>query len=381
MTTSQYADREQTQVKHEALKRYLSAAVPIVGSWAEDIAYVDCLAGPWNEASEALEDTSFHVAITTLRNTRSTLAARGRNPGMRCLLIENNPVAYAKLEAYCYQVKDIDVEARKWDLSRRVNDIVSYVHKRPNCFPFIFIDPTGWELAAIPLIRPLLSLEPGEVLINLMTSWIRRFLDDKTKNFEGLLGSNVERLKQLSGDEQEDELVRCYADSVRSAGSFKYVCSMPVMKPTQDAFHYHLIYATRHIKGVEEFKRSEKHACEFMHQIRAEAQERHRFEGTGQYPLLKAPELYRESRFSRYWEDNITRARASAKSLLKGMRAVDYDDVWAECMQYAVVQDSDVKGWVKEWVREQRVKVLGQTGQRPSLRRGAGITLRWTGQS
>jgi len=47
-------------------------------------------------------------------------------------------------------------------------------------FPFTFIDPTGWEPPAINLITPILRLEPGEVLINLMTSWIRRFISDKT---------------------------------------------------------------------------------------------------------------------------------------------------------------------------------------------------------
>ena len=377
MTKSPYADREQTAVKHEALRRYLSAAVPIVGSWAEDIAYVDCLAGPWKQVSKDLQDTSFHVAITTLRSTRSTLATRGKHPSMRCLLIENDPAAYAKLETYCNHVDDITVQPQNWDFSRRVNDIVAYINQRRRCFPFIFIDPTGWELAAIPLIRPLLNLRPGEVVINLMTSWIRRFLDDQAKNFRGLLGSNIERLKQLSGDEQEDEIVRCYSDSVRIAGGLDYVCTLPVMKPDRDAFHYHLIYATRNIKGVVEFKRAEKHASDFMHQIRAEAQERRRFEDTGQYLLLRPPEIYRESRFSRYCQDNFTRARASAENLLRRKEPVDYDAVWAESMQYALVQDTDVKKWVKEWIQEQRVEVLGQSGPKLSLQRERGIRLRW----
>jgi three-Cys-motif partner protein len=377
MKTSFYAEREQTEVKHETLKRYLSAAVPIVGSWAHDITYVDCLAGPWNQVSEALEDTSFHVAVTTLLKARSILAARGKNPSMRCLLVENDPDAFAKLAAYSRTVKGIEVEPREWDFSQRVTDIVSYVRERTQCFPFIFIDPSGWELAAIPLIRPLLELCPGEVLINLMTSWIRRFLDDKTKNFAGLLGANVNRLKLLSGDEQEDDLVRSYADSVRSAGNFLYVCSMPVMKPDQDAFHYHLIYATRHMKGVEEFKKAEKHACTFMHLTRAEAQQRRRLENTGQYSLLRAEEAYKESRFSRYYADNLAKAKDRAESLLKRRHVVSYDEVWAECMQYAAVQDNDLKQWISDWRRQQNLSLLGLAGERAPLRRGTGIQLRW----
>jgi hypothetical protein len=299
---------------------------------------------------------------------------------MRCLLIENDPVAFAKLQSYSQRVNGIEVTPRQWDFSGRVRDIVSFLHQRANCFPFIFIDPTGWELAAIPLIKPLLEINPGEVLINLMTSWIRRFLDDETKDFAGLLGSDVCRLKDLTGDEQEEELVRCYADSVRRAGSFPYACSMPVMKPDQDAFHYHLIYATRHIKGVEEFKKAEKHACAFMHKIRAEAQQRRRFENTGQYSLLSAEEAYKESRFKRYVATNLVKARDLAERSLRRGHTVPYDDVWAECMQFAGVQDHDLRGWVKEWTQQKRVCVIVPEGDRIPLRRGRHIHLKWTAQ-
>jgi three-Cys-motif partner protein len=179
MNTSPYADREQTEVKHKTLGRYLSAAVPIVGSWARDIAYIDCLAGPWNEVSEKLEDTSFHVAISTLLRAKEKLADRGKQPTMRCLLIEKDPTAFAKLSAYCRGVAQVEVSPQNWNFLECVGDIVSYVQERRDCFPFVFIDPTGWELAAVPLIQPLLRLNPGEVLINLMTSWIRRFLADE----------------------------------------------------------------------------------------------------------------------------------------------------------------------------------------------------------
>ena len=61
-----YEDREQTAVKHKVLTRYLSGFVPIVGAWASDIAYIDCLAGPWRSADPALKDTSFARAIGTV---------------------------------------------------------------------------------------------------------------------------------------------------------------------------------------------------------------------------------------------------------------------------------------------------------------------------
>src|SRR5690348_9067595 len=46
MLTPLYREREQTEVKHRCLERYLQAAARILGSWSAFV-YVDCCAGPW----------------------------------------------------------------------------------------------------------------------------------------------------------------------------------------------------------------------------------------------------------------------------------------------------------------------------------------------
>ena len=269
MTSSPYEDREQTEVKHQILQRYLSAFVPIVGDWASDIAYVDCLAGPWRSVDPRLRDTSFSRAVDVLRSTRKVLADRGKAPTMRCLFIEKEPNPFQQLKKFCDQIKDVEVIPENWDFMGHIADVVRFAKGRSKSFPFVFVDPTGWEPLAIEVITPILRLDPGEVLINLMTSWITRFLSDETKPFERLLGSDLPRLRQLQGEEQEEELVRSYKEAVVKAGNFKYACTLPVMKPDQDAFHFHMIYATRHMKGVEVFKATEKAIIPFMHETRA----------------------------------------------------------------------------------------------------------------
>src|ERR1700720_3598222 len=101
MLDSAYEAREQTAVKHRILERYLSAFVPIVGAWAHDIAYVDCLAGPWQSVDPHLKDTSFARAIEVLRSTRAVLSGRGRSPTMRCLFVEKDAEAFSGLKRYC----------------------------------------------------------------------------------------------------------------------------------------------------------------------------------------------------------------------------------------------------------------------------------------
>ena len=378
MTIDLYAGREQTEVKHRILERYLSAFAPIVGHWAADIAYVDCLAGPWESRGEQLEDTSFARSISVLRTARSILAMRGKKPTFRCLLVENDPVNFKRLDTFASSITDIEIKAKRWDFSDHIADIVQFATERKKSFPFFFIDPKGWELVAIDLIRPILRLEPGEVLINLMTSWVKRFLSVESKNFERLLGPDVGRLRQMIGDEQEEELVRCYADSVKQAGNFKYVCTLPVLKADADMFHFWMVYGTRDLKGVEEFKNTEKVVIPFMHRTRAEAQQRRRFlQSGGQFNLLEAEATYVERRLTRLEVKNQTTARSDLQELLQKSSSVLFDDAWAKTMQFSLVTDGDLKEWIDEWVKSGDLEITGMSMNERTLKRRCGHALKW----
>src|SRR5439155_17452730 len=202
---------------------------------------------------------------------------------------------------------------------------------------------------AIELVTPILRLEPGEVLINLMTSWIKRFLTDETKHFDRLLGSDLPRLRQLRGEEQEEELVRAYASAVLKARNFKYTCTLPVMKSDQDAFHFHMIYATRHMRGVEVFKETERAVIPFMHETRAKAQERRRLAQSGQSSLLPAEAHYKERRFTQFQLRNLKIAKDELRRMLETAEQVLFDDAWAKVMQYSAVMEGDFRDWLIEW--------------------------------
>jgi len=221
MKSEYYRGREQTEVKHRALERYLSGFAPIVGRWADEIVYVDCCAGPWGAVSPELEDTSFSRALNVLRSTRDILRQEGLLPKFRCLLIERDAEAFRRLSDFCSLAKDIEMVPRKWDFRSQVNDVLEEVGTSPKTFPFFFIDPTGWEPVAIPVIQPLLARQPGEVLVNLMTSWIVWLLGDPTKRFPEVLGGKVSEILDLSGDEREEAVVRLYIEnrSARRAAS------------------------------------------------------------------------------------------------------------------------------------------------------------------
>jgi three-Cys-motif partner protein len=365
---SPYEAREQTEVKHEVLSRYLSAFVPIVGNWASDIIYIDCLAGPWKSADPNCSDTSFGRAVAILRSTRGVLKDRGKSPKMHCLFIERDPDAFRKLEDYCKSVQDLDVVAENWDFTSHLDDIVRFARQGSKPFPFEFVDPKGWEAIQTGLIAPILQMFPGEVLITLMTSWITRFISDESKGFERLLGPDLDRIQQLAGEEQEDEVVRCYATSVRDVGRYEYVCTLPVMKADQDAFHFYMIYGTRHPKGVDVFKKTEKYVVPFMHETRARAQERKRLQQTGQHGLFGADTQYRERKFTRFRERNLELARSRLQDLLTTSGHVKYDDAWAMAMQYSGVMETDLQDWMREW-QSAKLLAFSDLGPRQKLPR------------
>ncbi len=381
MISPSYEDREQTAVKHKILTRYLSALIPIVGAWASDITYIDCLAGPWKSVDPEFKDTSFGQAIDVLRSTREVLKNRGKFPTLRCLFIENDPIAFNRLKEYCDGITDIEVSAENWDLTKHVQDVVRFAQKRDKSFPFVFIDPTGWEQLEIELIRPILALTPGEVLINLMTSWITRFISDESKHLERLFGADLQRLATLKGEEQEAEVVNTYANMVRSAGHFEYVCTLPVLKPNQDAFHFYMIYGTRHMRGVEVFKETEKSVIPFMHETRAEAQQRRRFLQSGQASMLTPEAHYREARFTRHQIRSLGVARRELEKKLQSSGKLRYEDAWAIAMQHSAVMNSDLQEWLTEWKANGHLEITNQQPGQKLARKGQGQYLKWKQES
>lgn len=355
MKDEHYFDREQSQVKHRVLERYLQAFSPIIGSKFDEIVYVDCMAGPWESKDQALHDTSFHTAISVLQECR----IRNKCKRVRALLVESDPARFPLLEAYAKSVQGVEAVARNWEFTQHIGEIVAFAKESKNSFPFFFIDPTGWKEVAPNLLRPLLQTNPGEVLINFMTLWIKRFFDDPDKPFHELFGhAEVERLRRLPAEEREDEIVNVYAARIREQGRYSFTCAMPIMMPDRDEIHYHLVFGTRSFRGLEEFKEAEDVSIRFMHQLRASAQRRRALQATGQGFLLPALDMYYERRFGVLNQRRRENARAAVVEVLLRHRRALYSELYQEAMQFATVAEGDLREWLEVWNRAGQIRYL-----------------------
>jgi three-Cys-motif partner protein len=377
-----YFGREQTLVKHSVLKPYLTALALIVGrSFARDIPFVDCCSGPWKTVTDDLSDSSIGIAIQQLRVARDTLAAEGRVVSFRCLFVEKDPHAYSRLEEFCNTVTDIQVKPMPGDFTEHISDILRFVAQRSGSFPFFFIDPTGWSPLQIKPLIPLLQATPGEVLINFMTSHIRRFLEDEGKNFGALLGQQaLDEMRGLSGQDRDDAAAFAYANQIGRAGNFPYVCTTVVVNPQLNRTHFHLIYATRHHKGVQVFKDAERHASGVMALARADAQQRHRIDRTQQPELFTVEQhgagddQYLLSLRNRY----LQRAHQLVEQqlILHRRRPVPYEEAWKIACRFPLVWETDLRKWIREW--RGNINVLGMKPNQKVPKCQAGNALVWT---
>ena len=364
-----YDGREQSLVKHFILQRYLERFAHIIGFTWNTITYVDCFSGPWESNSPDLSDTSFAIALAELRKARGNLSELNKSLRIRCLFLEEKAKRHAQLEEYAKRQTDIEIETRKGTLIESIPTVLEFIHRGgKNAFPFTFIDPTGGSGLDMEKIQPLLKCQPGEVLINFMTDFNRRFITPKESRtairdcYRRLYGTDevYTRVSQLNDpQDREDTLFTEYAEQVRQRGQFTYTCATVVLHPDVDRTYFHLIYATRHPKGVEEFKRVEKAAFPVQERLRAGAEERKAIRKTNQPSLFASVEDQPPSpRADALRKRYLSAALKRIEALLGQRKQVPFDEIWGTAMAFPLVWDSDVKNWIAGWQKAKRVKVL-----------------------
>src|SRR5690606_5328966 len=103
----------------------------------------------------------------------------------RCIFLEKDPEAFRQLDAFAKEQTDVEVLALNRGFEEAVPDLVRAIDsQRRGYFPFILIDPTGWKGFSMDVIAPLIRIQPCEVLINFMTSFIHRFIADEREGLE-----------------------------------------------------------------------------------------------------------------------------------------------------------------------------------------------------
>lgn len=377
---SLYEGREQTLIKHFLFGKYLERFAIIVGSWADAITYVDGFSGPWNTRSDKLEDSSFAIALAELRKARDVLKRlKNKDLKLRCFFIEKDPNAYRKLEEFAKLQTDVEIRTRNSELEEAVPEVVDFVRKGGKAnFPFVFIDPKGWTGFALKTIKPILELQPCEVLINFQTGFIKRFVELETvqDEFDALFGDTKfrDKIKGLKKAEREQAMLAEYMRNLRGAGDFEFVCAAAVPRPESDRTHFHLIYATRDPKGVEVFKEAEFKSLPVMLQAQAEAKKAKRVAKSGQLEMFPSQDMHQPLYLEGLRERQLALAETAVQSAIRTQDRLAYDAAWVLALSHPLVWERDLKGWIQEW-SQHWLKVEGLVDKERVPKRGKGHVL------
>ncbi|MDE0031558.1 MAG: three-Cys-motif partner protein TcmP [Deltaproteobacteria bacterium] len=357
---SYYSGREQTYLKHFFLEKYLERVAYVIGYNQSEFVYIDGFSGPWRSADEAFEDTSFVVAINILRRVRDGLASGGKRPRIRCLFIEKDPQAFAALQDAVGRFPDLDVTPLNGDFETLIPTILRYIR---NSFSLVFIDPTGWTGFGLRKIEPILKHRPGEVLINFMFDYINRFLDHPddriTASFDDLFGGPGWDSAVYADDRRENAILELYCDRMRGLGRFEHVARTRILKPTSDRSYFYLVYGTRHVKGLREFRGIEKKVIEEQERVRSTAKQTHRVARTGQSELFAAATLTGAASYEQERQVQLSAASEKLLTLLRDGRQIEYENALAALLERPYVWESDVKALVQELRRAGQLKIVG----------------------
>lgn len=314
-----YRGREQSFFKHALLKAYLERLFMIVGQYHRTICYVDCFAGPWQSRSDVLEDTSIAASLDIINKCREGLQRLGHAVHFKAIFIEKDTNAFTKLNNYLASRHDDAIETTalhgeffhlRQELLMRCGD---------SSFAFFFVDPTGWKKAVeLPTLAPLLQRPNSEFLINFMYDFLLRthtqesFAADMWKIF-----GEVPNTEGMDPEIRETRLIRLYRNNLKTVapvrGGKPRTACVKVHKILQDRTLYHLVYLTRHPKGIVEFMAASEGLDLVQRKIRAIAKQEERVERKGQFELFAAHEEIKvqDDRVDRfdvkaYWLDKLS---------------------------------------------------------------------------
>jgi hypothetical protein len=131
-------------------------------------------------------------------------------------------------------------------------------------FAFFFVDPKGWVDVGVPKLAKLLRRPRSEFLITFMYDFLNRAIGmaDYREQISRMLGTlgekDYEQLDRLAPPDRAEWVVRKYREQLKAEmgpnGSFvPRAFHADVLHRAKERVHYHLVYLTRHHKGIVKF--------------------------------------------------------------------------------------------------------------------------------
>lgn len=247
-----------TSVKHVILEEYLKAWFPIVSNWSKRILYLDGFAGPGSYSNG--EDGSPVIAIRT-----ATQHPLGKNFNeIQFAFIEKDPARAQHLKQILNQKfpslpSNLQYEVVGSEFAPTLESALDDLEKQGSKLAptFAFLDPFGFSGLPMKLISRMLSYKTCEVLVTFMSGFVRRFTDEmRAETLNELYGTTEwTDANQLSAAQKQNFLIDLYVRQLKQIGGATYVRTFEMIGENNQTV-YHLVYGTKHPKGMEVMKKA-----------------------------------------------------------------------------------------------------------------------------
>lgn len=239
-----------TAKKHEILRRYFQAWLPILGRYNSRLLYIDAFAGPGEYTGG--EDGSPVLILKAARDHALKLKAR-----LLCLFVESEVDRYQHLIGVLDRLKTtlpgtIEFHALHGKFTDYLAVIFAEVDRAPT---LAFVDPFGYSQTPFTVVTRLLRYPKSEVLVNFMYEEINRFLSvpERAAHFDALFGTTKWRdiVPLTDPNDRLCAIHDLYLEQLRTAA--KYVRAFLMVNETNSA-DYFLFFATNSLDGLEQMK-------------------------------------------------------------------------------------------------------------------------------
>ena len=364
---SHYKGREQSFIKHELLKSYIERLFMIIGQREKRICFIDCFAGPWQEGSNDLSNTSIAISLNIMQKCCAGLKKLGRNVQFRALYIEKEKIPFNKLRSYLENEigNDVDADAFQGEFYDLREDILKWCGKED--FAFFFIDPKGWKKSIeIPTLRPLLKRSNSEYLINFMFDFLLRAhsqssYEDQMKQIFGKVPDTAGMIPK----QKETYLLKLYIENLKSIQPVTREkprsAYVKVLDPLKDRTKYDLVYLTRHPMGIVVFM-EESEKLDFIQKVvREQTKQDRRINKTGQLEfnfaqtdIKKDGDKVELQEVKNYWMNKLSYTQVQ-------FGIEEFADMLEETRWYII----DFQKAFNDLLSEGKVKNLSSTRKRP----------------
>ncbi len=245
-----------TRAKHDILRRYWQAWLPIMARTNQRVLYIDGFSGPGRYAGG--EDGSPLIVL----NAAYQHKARPKSEVV-FVFIEKDRKRFEHLSETIEQMlptlpPNFKVHCMQGEFDEKMSAVFRDLDDQRNKLApsLVFVDPFGFSQTPFATIKRIVNYPKCEILVTFMYEEINRFLShpDHAETYNQLFGTD--RWKNILGLNESDKRLRAihdiYRDQLRNAGA-EFVRSFRMLN-RGNRTDYFLFFATSNLKGLEKMK-------------------------------------------------------------------------------------------------------------------------------